>query len=415
MDLNDDILSGFERGGGIKINSKVYPTYKIPLSYLWFNDQNGRINTEVAHYKSLYPDFDFEECKRNDLVSYNERFKHFIKESSGDGEKSFYHTKQDIQKKGQEIPGLVLSDGRIVDGNRRFACLLELFNETKDEKFATFEAAVFSAPSGNDIDKWKQIKQIEHTLQFDNDPIRDYSRINLLNSFYTDTLCPKTRLFTKEEYCESTGMKPADYDKDQKIVEIMLDFLKFIKHPGAFWIIKQEKLETTLENIANEKFDLDEWMQMREAIYMHLLTTRNTDVAKNIKGLVDSAKKRTSMYPEYLDQFYEKISPDEIKQVKNIISDKFNNVNSEISSEQDSCLNAIGKKVDNIFNECKMNQEIINLENEPIAMLDRLLKDAVALANNDAIKQMKAMQEEEFKDKLNQLQILIDKIKQNFN
>ena len=71
MEITKEMLEGFEKGQGKRITingeTKNYPTYKIPLNLLMFNEKNGRIITEIAQYKALHPNFNFEEFKRNDF------------------------------------------------------------------------------------------------------------------------------------------------------------------------------------------------------------------------------------------------------------------------------------------------------------------------------------------------------------
>ena len=419
MEITKEMLEGFEKGQGKRITingeTKNYPTYKIPLKYLWFNDENGRIITEIAQYKALHKDFNFDEYKRNDLDGYENLLKELVELSSNDSKKSFYETKESIKLNGQKEAGVILSDGRIIDGNRRFACLVELFQETKDERFATFEAAWFPAPLFTDDNRWKFIKEMEHSLQFNIDPVRKYSRIALLESFYHDTLCQSNRGFTKKEYCDSTGMKPSDYDKDKRVVEVMLDFLQFIKHPREFWIIKEGKWDTALEEIADAKVPADKWVKAREVVYSYLMAAKDVEVAKNIKKIIDSAMKGTAMYKELKIQFYDQLSHDDIVNLRNIINQKYSNNKQEISQEQESQFSRISKTIADLYGTCQLNQQLTELEVEPITILDQIIKQATNLANNDSLLQMRAAQDDEFKAKLEQLENIISKIKKNFN
>ena len=100
--------------------SKTYTVYKFPLKYLYYNDQNGRINTIYHQYIANH---------RRRLVpepgnsKYNEIFEDFIFKSK---EQALKDTQLSIQERGQQEPGVVLSDGRVIDGNRRFTALRRL-------------------------------------------------------------------------------------------------------------------------------------------------------------------------------------------------------------------------------------------------------------------------------------------------
>src|SRR5659263_247062 len=59
--------------------------------------------------------------------SYNNIIHEFITESNRDAIKK---TQTNIKLVGQQESGVVLSDGRIIDGNRRFTCLRNIQKET---------------------------------------------------------------------------------------------------------------------------------------------------------------------------------------------------------------------------------------------------------------------------------------------
>jgi hypothetical protein len=63
----------------------------------------------------------------------------------------FYYkqTEANIRKKEQEKPGIITSDGVVIDGNRRLMCLNRIVNKPEKldaERFKYFEAAIL--PSG---------------------------------------------------------------------------------------------------------------------------------------------------------------------------------------------------------------------------------------------------------------------------
>lgn len=60
----------------------------------------------------------------------------------------------------QREPGVVLSDGRIIDGNRRYTCLRKL--SEKNDRFKYFEAVILERNIENNA---KQIKMLELFIQ----------------------------------------------------------------------------------------------------------------------------------------------------------------------------------------------------------------------------------------------------------
>ena len=98
-------------------HTQAYHVYKVKLDWLFYNDQNDRIATWISQYKAQNggkaPDI-------SDKAAYNDIIEDFIVESNSDAIKK---TQTNIEMVDQREPGVVLADGRIVDGNRRFTCL----------------------------------------------------------------------------------------------------------------------------------------------------------------------------------------------------------------------------------------------------------------------------------------------------
>ena len=140
-----------ERGAPIRtekfqLDGKVEMTnvYRINIESLYYNDENGRIATFIAEYNAENPDginsLSFDE--------YNDTLMKYVKKS-GSRDK-FNTTKKDIAQNGQLKTGIILEDGRIIDGNRRFTCLRELYKETLNEKYKYFECFVLRSLAYNE-------------------------------------------------------------------------------------------------------------------------------------------------------------------------------------------------------------------------------------------------------------------------
>ena len=115
--------------------TKDYPVYKFPLECLYYNDQNGRINTVYHQYISNHGKLTPEIGDSK----YNEIFEKFIFESK---KQALKDTKKSIEERGQQEPGIILADGRVIDGNRRFTALRKLQEEKNIRWY--FEAAILS-------------------------------------------------------------------------------------------------------------------------------------------------------------------------------------------------------------------------------------------------------------------------------
>ena len=96
--------------------------YRVPLEYLYYNNENGRIASAISRLdKELQPAYDDENPEYNDLIE---------KMIVEDNLSALKQTKSSIKKNGQKVFGYVLSDGRVIDGNRRFTALRQLSRES---------------------------------------------------------------------------------------------------------------------------------------------------------------------------------------------------------------------------------------------------------------------------------------------
>lgn len=134
--------------------TKIYPVYKVRIDQLYYNDQNDRIATWISRYKADNNISNFNDLNRE---KYNDIIGNFIKQSNV---KAFNNTLNNISAIGQQEPAVILPDGRIIDGNRRFTCLRELSKE--NSKFNHLEAVIIEKDIQNNK---KEIKLLELYLQ----------------------------------------------------------------------------------------------------------------------------------------------------------------------------------------------------------------------------------------------------------
>ena len=109
--------------------TESFQSYLVPIDGLFFNDLNGRISTYIEENNNCNDSS--QNLKKlltaGKLELYNDMIADFIKKSANDNDASYKKTKNDIRLNGQKIPGVILKDGRIIDGNRRFTCLICIF------------------------------------------------------------------------------------------------------------------------------------------------------------------------------------------------------------------------------------------------------------------------------------------------
>ena len=163
MDYLDDEVKTTKLTKKLTIDGKTdtYYVYSIKLDLLYYNDKNDRIATWINKYEK-----ENGQLVKNDIDSYNSIIHEFIKKSN---EEAFEATKTNIRTFSQREPGVVLSDGRVIDGNRRFTCLRELSKE--DEAFGYFEAVILE---GNYSPTDKRIKTLELNIQIGTEKPVDY-------------------------------------------------------------------------------------------------------------------------------------------------------------------------------------------------------------------------------------------------
>lgn len=214
---------------------ETFSVYRVPLKYLYYNDQNDRISTEIVRY-----------CTENncelptDRNEYNQIFEDLIVKSKED---AIHKTQRSIATRGQDSPGVTLMDGRVVDGNRRFTCLRRIERETNQEQF--FETIILDYDYKND---YKYIKSLELELQMGVDEKVKYDPIDKLFGVYKSIRIEKA--FTVEEYAALfDDYSVNEVKKDLALADLMVEYLDFQGTPGKYYIAKDMNLQGTLFEI----------------------------------------------------------------------------------------------------------------------------------------------------------------------
>ena len=254
--------------------TEAYPVYRIKLDLLYYNDQNDRIATWISQYRSQHGGQAPEPADRE---AYNQIIEGFIVESNPD---AIRKTTANIKLVEQREPGVVLNDGRIIDGNRRFTCLRQLSAE--DAKFGWFEAVILDRSIESSA---KQIKLLELSIQHGEEGKVDYDPIDRLVGVYHDIL--ETGLLTPEEYARSTNESVADVKKRMELAELMLELLEFINAPGQFHIARDLKLYYPLEELQKllKKCRTgDEREDLKNSVFVNILLRPAGDMTRFIRG-----------------------------------------------------------------------------------------------------------------------------------
>lgn len=269
--------------------TKAYPVYKVRLDCLFYNDQNDRIATWISQYKAQHegkaPD-------STDRESYNDIIEQFIVESNSE---AIRKTQNNIEMVDQREPGVVLADGRVIDGNRRFTCLRRL--AAKNDRFGYFEAVILDRNIENSA---KQIKMLELSIQHGEESKVDYNPVDRLVGIYNDIIA--TQLLSVEEYAKSTNESESEVKKRIEVAKLMVEFLEFINAPEQFYIARDLQLYYPLEELMKlikKCHTEDEIEDLKIAAFTNILMQTVGDMTRfirNIKAIVGT---------EYQEEFFE--------------------------------------------------------------------------------------------------------------
>lgn len=261
--------------------TKAYPVYKVKLDWLFYNDQNDRIATWISQYKAQH------EGKTPDIAqreAYNNIIEEFIVASNPD---AIRKTQSNIELVDQREPGVVLADGRIIDGNRRFTCLRRLAQ--KNDRFGYFETVILDRSIENNA---KQIKMLELSIQHGEESKVDYNAVDRLVGIYSDVV--ETGLLTEEEYSRSTNESLSDVKRRIEVAKLMVEFLEFINAPKQFYIARDLQLAFPLEELSKilKKCRSDEEADdIKNAAFTNILMQTSSDMGRfirNFKSIIGS-------------------------------------------------------------------------------------------------------------------------------
>jgi len=257
--------------------TELHDVYRVKLDLLYYNDKNDRIATWINKHEVENGPID-----RENLEEYNTILEGYIHESDPEAMKQ---TKNNIYKFKQREPGVVLPDGRIIDGNRRFTCLRELYREGKTD-FGYFETVILRGIT-NPTDR--RIKVLELNIQLATEKQVDYNPIDRMYAAYRDIR--ELKLFTEKEYANETNMKPREVSMMLKKAELMNEFLEFLDSPDQYYIAREMKLDgplTEAVGVIDKCRTEDEQERMKVVIFTHIImkpTNGQDDITRHIRKL----------------------------------------------------------------------------------------------------------------------------------
>lgn len=264
--------------GGV---TKAYPVYKIRLDLLYYNDQNDRIATWITQYKNDPSAKSFDDLSKED---YNLVIQQFIVDSNPS---AIEKTKNNIALVNQREPGVVLKDGRIIDGNRRFTCLRLLHNE--DPSVNYFEAVILD---DSDKNSQKQIKMLELAIQHGEEQRVDYNLIDMAIGAYHDII--ETKLLTIDEYAGSTNEPLNTVKRRLETAELIMGFLEFMGVPKQYHIAREMQVYSVfweLVPMLKRCDSAEEAEALKKSVFSNTMMKTFKDQKKylrSVKAMMDS-------------------------------------------------------------------------------------------------------------------------------
>lgn len=371
-----------------KGQTEEYKVYRVPINQLYFNDENGRIATFISQYENEHPGQDIKELSNEE---YNDTIAEYIKKANSSD--TFKRTLNDIKLKGQLEAGVILDDGRVIDGNRRFTCLRELYNDTSNSKYFYFECVVLPSPK-TENDR-KELRTLELTIQFGVDEKVTYSAIDRLVSIYNDLLGPK-KIYGTDEYERRFNIKKSELNTLIEKAKIMIDYLNFIDKPMMFYIARDYKIDGPIQELVSLKKKLSEgeWDRIKIAFYHWF--NKSGDTTRKVRDAVNIYKSDIQKFNDLLDGILEKEEERKLEELKR----KFNGTNkpkeNTLVKEEPIVEKNDDAQIEEEFSNINYNIKIQKARKKPLELINSACKklkdidlDIVECLNDEEINELK--------------------------
>lgn len=348
--------------------SREFEVYKVCIDELYYNDENGRIASFMSEYDSSHS----EKISTLSRKEYNDKIMDYIKKSETSA--TFEKTKENIKNVGQMEVGVILSDGRVIDGNRRFTCLRELYAETSDLKYYYFECIILPVPT-NDADR-HALKSLELAAQYGTDERVGYSPIDRLADIYRDLIGPN-HFFTEKEYIQRVNDMISNSELKLMInkAKTLYEYLEFIGQPNRWDIARVEKLDGPIQEIANLRKKIgdneDEWDRVKIVLFNQLKCISG-DRTREVRKLIKLYNNDPVAFDEIANDVEDLVLTQTINDIN--LNDKEKSASEkEIKEKRESIDKRINKEYHNVqIDEAKAKQlKILKDAYEKINNIDR--------------------------------------------
>lgn len=266
--------------------TQVYPVYRVRLDKLYYNDQNDRIATWISQYES---ENGVGTLSALATAAYNDVIEDFICKSNPE---AIQKTKNNIALVGQREAGVVLADGRIVDGNRRYTCLRKIERESQQPQY--FETVIMEMDIQADK---KQIKLLELALQHGEEKKVDYDLIDYAVGTYRDVV--QTGLLTVNEYAESANESIPEVNERIEVAKVICEFLDYLRLPEQYHIAREYQVYSLFLEMMSQlkKLNNAEKEQLKHIAFDNVMMSAIPDQRKFIRDIKKLI--RDDSYTEY--------------------------------------------------------------------------------------------------------------------
>lgn len=369
-------------------HTETYPIYKVSINNLFYNDKNDRIATWISQYKA---DNNLNKIDMNNLEKYNDIIQDFIFKSNPEAIKM---TQANIELVDQREAGVVLADGRIIDGNRRFTCLRNLSKE--NQRFNFFETVILDKNLENNS---KQIKMLELMIQHGEESKVDYNPIDRLVGVYNDII--ENRLLTVKEYAMSTNRTESEVNKQVDLAKLLVEFLETINAPKQFHIARDMDLNgplVELLGILKKNKNEDQGEEIKYAVFTNFLMQPHGDMTRFIRKIKSVANSK------YLDQYLEEQMEiaekviDKLPEVGQVTKKVINEV---FRSDEDT-----KEELKRSLDKAEMKAKSTETRNRPSLILERVVDSLETIDINIFSK----LNEEQIASIVSQIDILEEKL-----
>ena len=375
-----------KKANGDSYNGK---TYAIPLEYLYYNDLNGRIGVALSDYESnngkLTPGHNDE---------YKMVIQNILAQEDDKTKKDMEKLKRDIGIKGQNEPGYVLLDGRVIDGNRRFTAKRLLEQDPSVSGTQYFEAVILDDLSIENQNDLKKIKSLELQIQFGKLDKVGYDPINrAIDAYKTISL---KQIMTAKEYSDDANIKISEVNKCILEAELIIKFLEFINaSTDNYAIAKELELDGPLQDLIPQYKNIknaDNLDQILNTLFAKILQIRimredykkeYRQIVKNVIGSRDEEKFIEEM-EDSTDTIIDILDTD--RKIKN---------NAELFAQLNSNKNSIDAiaNIKSTTKDYSDKAENIKQRNNPISLIKKAISSIEAIDRN-IIKQLSKEEKE---------------------